>query len=264
VVWPLTRTRPGAQVAATMPKPVLKKSVADAVFDQLKDAILGGALPPGEPLPAERALSTQLGVGRSAVREALARLEQTGLVITRHGDTTRVQDFRVHAGLDLLPSILVDAAGKPNPSVLRACLEMRAAITPDVCRLCAQRSPHVGAELRAVVEPMRKEQDPMVLRGFNVRFWQAVVLGCQNVAYQLAYNSLRRVFDLFEAQLAGALAQELQNHQGFQAIAQAITSRDGERALEAARAHIATGLTSSLHAVSGLTRTTESRSRPDK
>ena len=47
--------------------------------DELRDAIVSGRLQPNERL-VEIDLAQTLGVGRSAVRTALARLEQEGLV----------------------------------------------------------------------------------------------------------------------------------------------------------------------------------------
>ena len=47
--------------------------------DELRDAIVSGRLQPNERL-IETDLARALGVGRSAVRTALVRLEQEGLV----------------------------------------------------------------------------------------------------------------------------------------------------------------------------------------
>jgi len=55
------------------------KSVEEVVTIALRDAILSGELPPGEPLPQER-LAEQLRVSRIPLRDALRRLEGEGLV----------------------------------------------------------------------------------------------------------------------------------------------------------------------------------------
>lgn len=57
-------------------------SLKDATLGQIQDAIISGALRPGEPL-MDSALAEQLGVSRTPVREALHRLESTGLVTPR-------------------------------------------------------------------------------------------------------------------------------------------------------------------------------------
>ncbi len=59
------------------------------VFRHLRGQILSGALPEGEPLPAERDLATQLKVNRPALRWALEALEDEGLV-RRQGSRTRL------------------------------------------------------------------------------------------------------------------------------------------------------------------------------
>lgn len=63
-------------------------SVVVAHFEQ---RILSGELTPGDLLPSERSISTDLGVSRSVVREALNRLASLGLVASKHGSGTRVE-----------------------------------------------------------------------------------------------------------------------------------------------------------------------------
>ncbi len=58
----------------------------------LAAAIRGGALAPGQRLPAEPALMARFGVGRHSVRRALAGLEAEGLVRARQGSGTFVRD----------------------------------------------------------------------------------------------------------------------------------------------------------------------------
>src|SRR5262252_3716050 len=89
---------------------IARQPLSAAVFDQLAERIIRGAFAPGAALPSERQLCAELGVSRTAVREALARLAQLRLIQVRHGGETRVLDFRATAGLDLLPHLLRSAA----------------------------------------------------------------------------------------------------------------------------------------------------------
>ncbi len=59
--------------------------VADAITRQIEALILRGVLRPGERLPAERELASRLGASRPSLREALADLEERGLIVTRPG-----------------------------------------------------------------------------------------------------------------------------------------------------------------------------------
>lgn len=71
----------------------------DDAYQRLRDAIVDGTLEPGERL-RDAELGDWLGVSRTPVREALARLEQAGLVITRPGRSTTVAPLDVRAARD--------------------------------------------------------------------------------------------------------------------------------------------------------------------
>ncbi|MGH9943694.1 MAG: GntR family transcriptional regulator, partial [Pyrinomonadaceae bacterium] len=52
------------------------------IAQQIRAAVEGGRLKPGENLPSERALSEQLGVNRKTVRAAFAHLADERLIET--------------------------------------------------------------------------------------------------------------------------------------------------------------------------------------
>ena len=58
-----------------------RRKVTDWVYEEIRDAIIDLRLRPGEPL-REATIAAQLGVSKTPIREALARLEQEGLVET--------------------------------------------------------------------------------------------------------------------------------------------------------------------------------------
>src|SRR5919109_5030315 len=122
-------------------------SVSTRVYEDLRDRIMTSDL---ESLPSERQLAQDLGASRHAVREALKRLQQSGLVRISQGGATRVRDWRRHGGLELLLSLDEVPAGL---EVERAVMEMRASIGADAARRCAQRaSAVIRAELEARAE----------------------------------------------------------------------------------------------------------------
>jgi DNA-binding GntR family transcriptional regulator len=71
----------------------------ERVFTALRTAIVDGTLEPGERL-VDAELCAWLGVSRTPVREALARLEQIGLVQVRPGSSTRVSPLDVRAAVE--------------------------------------------------------------------------------------------------------------------------------------------------------------------
>ena len=131
-------------------QPVNRRSVPEDVFEQIVAEVLSGQMQPGEPLPSERRLAEVLGVSRPAVREAIKRLTEAGLVEVRQGDSTTVRDFRKHAGLDLLPRLLL-RAGELDVSVVRSILETRLHNGPKVAELAAERE-YVGRAARGEAE----------------------------------------------------------------------------------------------------------------
>jgi GntR family transcriptional regulator, transcriptional repressor for pyruvate dehydrogenase complex len=69
------------------------------VARRLLDFFLSGEITPGDRMPSERQLAADLGVGRSAVREAITALALLGLVEVRQGDGTYLR--RIDTGLPI-------------------------------------------------------------------------------------------------------------------------------------------------------------------
>jgi GntR family transcriptional repressor for pyruvate dehydrogenase complex len=75
-----------------MPNKVQVPRISDAVASTLERRILEGSLKPGDRLPPERELATELGVSRPSLREAIQKLASKGMVTSRQGGGTYVTD----------------------------------------------------------------------------------------------------------------------------------------------------------------------------
>lgn len=237
-------------------EPVQRKSLSEAVYDQLSGEIIEGRLGPGDALPAERELCRVLGVNRGAVREAIKRLVQAGLVSVRQGDGARVLDYRQHAGLDLLSHLLLRIDGTINLEVARSVIEMRAALGPDVARLCAARvDDEVRDRLADVLARMDADvDDPSALSLHSIEFWQVLVDGSANVAYQLAYNTLRGTYEQIRDVLVDTLAAEVANVDGHRAVCRAVERGKPEQAMRAAQSLLRPGTEGVLELIELLAR----------
>jgi DNA-binding GntR family transcriptional regulator len=71
-----------------------RRLLRDDVYRRLRDAIVEGALAPGEQL-RDADLAARLGVSRTPVREALLRLAEAGLVVAQPGRSTRVSSLEM-------------------------------------------------------------------------------------------------------------------------------------------------------------------------
>lgn len=69
----------------------------------LRERIESGDLPPGSALPSESRLSQEYGIGRDAVRNAIALLRAEGMVSTMKGQATWVREALPREQVELLP-----------------------------------------------------------------------------------------------------------------------------------------------------------------
>ena len=129
------------------------RNLAQALVDGLGERIRDGRLRPGGRLPTEATIMQEFGVSRTVVREAISKLQASGLVRTRHGVGSFVEDLGPAAG---------DAAGfriaPAQVATLRdvvALLELRIGVETEAAGLAAQRrSAEHLADMRAALDAM--------------------------------------------------------------------------------------------------------------
>lgn len=221
-----------------MLEPVERRSLSEAVFEQLRDHILEGQLEPGARLPAERSLCAQLGVNRNALREGLKRLQQLGLVQIQAGGSTRVLDFRATGGLDLLAALLTQPSAALRVDAARSLVELRSALGPDIAARAAMRGgPRIGRELRVELEKMAAldPADVAALQQRSLAIWRLLVGASENLAYQLAFNTMEQAYAGIRDIVAPVLADELRDRAGYEAMVRAVEAGDATRARRAAQ-----------------------------
>lgn len=215
-------------------QPVNRRSVPEDVFEQIVSEVLSGEMQPGQTLPSERRLAEALQVSRPAVREALKRVSAAGLVEVRQGNATTVRDFRRHAGLDLLPRLLLPG-GELDITVARSILEARLHNGPKVAELAAQRHlPDLPLLLDEAVCTLEAEKDPIERQRHALTFWDHVVDGASSIAFRLMYNTLRAAYEPALPALAVVMAAEVGRPQAYRKLAQAISDGDAPAAKQAA------------------------------
>jgi GntR family transcriptional regulator, transcriptional repressor for pyruvate dehydrogenase complex len=206
--------------------------VSDRVHERLRGDILAGRLAPGDAVPSERALAEELGVNRHAVREALKRLQQAGLVRISQGGATRVLDWRDSGGLEVMLDL---ASGDGVPlELMRSVLEMRASIGVDAARRCAVRaSADDRSSIRAHAETTASAIGTARIDESYEALWRAIVVGSGNIAYRLSLNSLMAALDAY-AEIAEALRPT--DPERLHALGEAIAAGDAATAAVAAAA----------------------------
>jgi GntR family transcriptional regulator, transcriptional repressor for pyruvate dehydrogenase complex len=233
-------------------QPVNRRSVPDDVFDQIVADVLSGEMRPGDSLPSERRLAEVLGVSRPAVREALKRVSAAGLVEVRQGDSTTVRDFRRHAGLDLLPRLLL-RGGELDLGVVRSVLQARLHNGPKVAELAAQnRRPELVALLDESVRRLEAEEDPIERQRCALTFWDHVVDGADSIVFRLMYNTLRAAYEPALSALATIMQTEVGRPDAYRHLADAIMAGDPDRARQAARKLLEPATTALVGALNSL------------
>ena len=217
-------------------QPVNRRSVPEDVFEQILAEVLSGEMQPGESLPSERRLAEVLGVSRPAVREALKRVAAAGLVEVRQGDATTVRDFRRHAGLDLLPRLLL-RGNEIDLSVIRSILEARLHNGPKVAELAARRrAPDLVERLGESIRNLENDADPVGQQRHALAFWDLIVDGADSIVFRLMFNTLRAAYEPALPALATMMAAEVGQIDSYRALAAAIEAADPIAAEAAARA----------------------------
>lgn len=101
------------------------------VLARIEGDLVAGTIGPGDRLPPERTLATELGVGRSSVREALRVLEVLGLIRTQTGSGPQAGAIvvaRPSGGMAALMRLQVAAGGFDVADVVATRLVLEAAV----------------------------------------------------------------------------------------------------------------------------------------
>jgi GntR family transcriptional repressor for pyruvate dehydrogenase complex len=148
-------------------------SLVDTVVDQVQHLIAEGQLESGDRLPKEDDLVQKMGVSRTVLREALSRLEATGLVTIQRGRGMFVADASVVASCARLIRNAMTLTAKD----LAQFMEFRRIIECQAARRAAELArPEDLAELESICTEMNREgQDFMESVRLDFQFHLKIV-----------------------------------------------------------------------------------------
>jgi DNA-binding FadR family transcriptional regulator len=183
--------RSASSLAALSFKPAAAPRAFDTICQKIREMLAAGTLKPGDKLPAERQLAEQLGVGRSALREALRTLEASGVLVlkkgayggafVREGDPSRVA--LVIQDLLYLGSISIDNL-----------TEARLLLQDIIVRLACQRA--TTADLAALdknvdlTEKLTKESRFNERLEASVQFYQLLAAAAHNPVLSITVDAM--------------------------------------------------------------------------
>ncbi len=215
--------------------------IPDAIAHQLERRILEGSLKPGDRLPAERELASELGVSRPSLREAIQKLVSRGLLHSRQGGGTYVTDRLDASFIDPWQQLI-----EQHSSLQEDVLEFRYLLEAASAELAAQRA--TDADLQrlqqayATLDAAYAQSDRPAQVKADVAFHLTIAEASHNALFGHLSSSLLRLLhehvqrNISEMSVSPQTGQQLMAQ--HLAIRQAIEARQPEQAKVAAQAHI--------------------------
>jgi DNA-binding FadR family transcriptional regulator len=212
----------------------------DPVF-MLKETMLAnlrsGQWGAGERLPPERQLSEAYGIGRSAVRRALAQLKDMGLIEQTVGSGTFVTiDFQAK-----LPPPRASAVGDISPAEL---MEARMLFEPVLIDMVVRNG--TASDFAEMEECCRKSEEAATLEEFEYwdgAFHQRVASATHNHFIVSMFDLMNQVRERGEWGVLKKKSVTAERRQAYQmehrALVKALKQRDADAARQAMRKHLA-------------------------
>jgi len=119
-------------------------------------------LQPGDRLPSERDFSERLGVGRNALREAIATLVTLRVVESRPNSGIYLRHVEREASFEALV-MLTDMGGTPTPVEVAETMEVRGHLEVLAAGLACQR--RTGADLECMEAVLRRTEEVLLQHG---------------------------------------------------------------------------------------------------
>ena len=190
----------------------------------------------GDKLPSERQLMKQLEVGRSSLREAMRSLEIMGLVETRSGEGTFVNNDKSRIFSKPLEWGVFD--GEKSTKDL---LEARTVFEVAIVALTAGRI--TDKELDAIEQTVKKMEQtrPPDLESFlatDLRFHELLVRAAKN---DVLYETMSLTYRILDKERTSGISTEEQYRKSasfHRNIFEALRKHDGSAAKEAMDAHM--------------------------
>ncbi len=214
------------------------RSLSQEVMENLIARIRNGQYKPGDKLPTEPEVMAEQGVSRTVVREAMSRLQASGLVETRHGVGTFVLPPPAQPVFDLSTAVTIRD--------LLNMLELRISLETEAAGLAAMRRSE--AQL-ALMRAALADFEAGVLKGersieADFRFHLQIALATNNNYFEAFYRHLgtstipRTRLDTSKFSAEPGQSYLLRTNREHESILDAIAAQDSRAASAAMRMHL--------------------------
>lgn len=212
-----------------------ERSLDNEIARELLARVLSGRIPPGSRMPSERQLAEEMGVGRTAVREALTSLSLLGVVEVRRGDGR----FVIRSDGDLLTRLLEWGLALGEPRVLDM-MEMRQHLEIALAGLAAaRRTERDLAEIKRALdrmESLRGDVGPFV--SADIDFHLALARSAHNGVMSDLLSNVRALLTVWITKVVRGEVGQGPSFAEHVPIYQAVAVGDIESARIAMKAHM--------------------------
>jgi len=192
-------------------------------------------LKPGDRLPTERELARETGLSRPSVRSGLRSLAAMGVVLSRRGAGTFIQDGPVTLDSEPL-SLLAALHGVSYPDMFLARLVLEAGIAALAAeRATADQAAAMAEEVAAMFASL---EDPHAFLVHDVRFHRAVAVGSNNPVLAGIVDMVSTLVYGWRRQTIGRAHDLRESAEMHRRIYQAIRRHDAEAAHDAMNEHL--------------------------
>jgi len=228
--------RRAAPPARGLLAPVTIRTTGEVIAERFVTAIALGQFVPGQRLPAERELAGMLNVSRATVREAIARLAESGYVTVRRG---RAGGTFVAAGWGPDAEEMIRRTLNPEWQELELLLDFRQLVEQQIARTAAIRreDSDILAIRRALSDYEHAGDDRDSSHLADLALHRAIAAATQNPHLRELSLSIRHDISFgFEAEPYSPEVRRRALHQHPE-LAQAVIDGNPEWAAELAAEH---------------------------
>jgi GntR family transcriptional regulator, transcriptional repressor for pyruvate dehydrogenase complex len=223
------------ELSAALGGTITNTTAVAEVARRLLDYFTSDAMEPGDRLPPERQLATSMGVGRSAVREALAALELLGVVTVRPGSGTYLRG----RASELLPQTLSWGMLIGAPKT-RELIDVRHGLEVQAARQAAASINVEALELLtghlAEMESNKANFDRFVAA--DMKFHQAIAVAAGNSLLDEMLQSIRSLIRVWVERALNDTTHAQLTCNEHRAVLSALSTRDSDRAAVAMSVHM--------------------------
>lgn len=215
--------------------PVMKRNLSDTLARRIRGLIQSGEYQQGDRLPPILEMARRFGVGHPTIREALKKLEATGVVEIRHGSgvyVTRSEDVLVLASRDY--------AGTVTKKLLLDLIRVRIPLeVQSVIDAVENGTPEHFAEMRRLLATASENlENDDLLNSVNMAFHRQIALASGNTVLTQILDVLHDLFSDEQRLIIDIFGSRKRDHQEHVGILEALEKRDRALAGERMRTHL--------------------------